>query len=223
MNLDREFKGVVFDMDGVLINSEPKIKLCAQISAKELGYTISNETYTSWMGLPSREIRLAIQETMGTEFPIEVFYESYRKNWNNNLEKHGMDAQPGIAELLAQLTELGIPFSVATSTDRSHALKSLELSGLLPFIKLLIGGDQVTKGKPDPEIFIAAAELINVPSSQCIALEDTPIGITAAANAGMFTIMVPDIVVPDHVFKICKYVLPSTQIAARVITRLFSS
>ena len=76
MNLDREFKGVVFDMDGVLINSEPKIKLCAQMSAKELGYTISNETYTSWMGLPSREIRLAIQETMGTEFPIEVFYES---------------------------------------------------------------------------------------------------------------------------------------------------
>ena len=81
----------------------------------------------------------------------------------------------------------------------------------------------MTKGKPDPEIFIAAAELINVPSSQCIALEDTPIGITAAADAGMFTIMVPDIVVPDHVFKICKYVLPSTQIAARVITRLFSS
>jgi HAD superfamily hydrolase (TIGR01509 family) len=223
MKADRQFGGVIFDMDGVLINSEPKIRLCAQETAEEIGYTISNAAYISWMGLPSRDLRLAIQDTMGPEFPMDIFYERYRENWDNNLEKNGMKAQPGMPELLHHLKECGVPFSVATSTDRLHALKSLEISGLLPFIKSIIGGDQVTRGKPDPEIFLRAAELINVPSSQCIALEDTPIGVKAAASAGMFTIMVPDVVAPDSVLNLCKYVLPSTRSAARVITKLFSS
>jgi HAD superfamily hydrolase (TIGR01509 family) len=223
MRREREFKGVVFDMDGVLINSEPRIRICAQEAALEIDYTISDADYVSWMGLPSHTLRIAIQKTMGPKFPMKLFYEKYRMKWNQNLEKNGMEAQPGIAKLLIHLSEANVPFSVATSTDRLHALKSLDISGLLPLITSLVGGDQVIRGKPDPEIFLRAAELINVRSSQCIALEDTPIGIRAASNAGMFTIMVPDIVAPDDVLDFCRYVLPSTRIAARVITKLFSS
>jgi HAD superfamily hydrolase (TIGR01509 family) len=216
--------GVVFDMDGILIDSEPLIRIAAQTAADELGYSLSDELYMQWMGLPPRAVEAAVIESMGPNFPMNEYREHIRRIWKTHTDNHGVPAQPGIAELLEELRARGIPFGVATSTERAQAERSLALAGLARFIDVIVGGNEVEQGKPAPEIFLRAASAINVAPAACIALEDSSVGIRAAAAARMLTIMVPDLHRPTaEVAALADYVLPSTTDAARVVLRMFDS
>ncbi len=93
-------------MDGVLVNSEPVIRACAQETAKELGFSITDETYVSWMGLPSAQLRRAIGSSMAPKFPMEEFYEGYKNRWREKLKAKEILANPGIPSLLKQLHSL---------------------------------------------------------------------------------------------------------------------
>ena len=96
-------KAILFDMDGVLVNSEPMIRACAQEAAAELGFLISDETYITWMGLPSAQLRDAIRHSMGSKFPMETFYEEYKKRWVGKVKLGKLLANPGIKTLLEVL------------------------------------------------------------------------------------------------------------------------
>lgn len=214
--------GVVFDMDGILIDSEPLIRLAAQQAARALGYTLSDATYMLWMGLPPRAVETAIRESMGEAFPMAEFRDRFRTVWDAHTDTHGVPAQPGIAALLADLRTRGIPFGVATSTMRDQAERALTLAGLREFIDVLVGGNEVERGKPAPDIFLRAAAGIGVAPRRCVALEDSAAGVRAAAAAGMLTIMIPDLHPPQaEVAALARYVLPSTLRAAQVVRRLF--
>ena len=127
------YAGVVFDMDGILINSEPLFRRAAQEAARDLGHHLSDETYAMWMGLPPRAVEAAVVESMGPSFPMRAFRDEFRRIWIDHTEQHGMPPQPGMLDLLKSLRERGIPFSVATSTQRDQALRSLELAGMGAF------------------------------------------------------------------------------------------
>jgi HAD superfamily hydrolase (TIGR01509 family) len=218
------YAGVVFDMDGILIDSEPLFRVAAIRTAAELGYTLADETYVSWMGLPPAAVEAAIVSGMGADFPLDEFREGFRRCWNEHTDAHGVPAQPGIAALLAALRERDIPFSVATSTERVQALRSLELAGLAPYIDIVVAGNQVQRGKPEPEIFLAAAQKIGVAATSCVALEDSAVGVRAASSAGMLTIMVPDLHQPSpSVAALAQYVVPTTTRAAKIVLHLFDS
>ena len=221
MNRDAAYGGVVFDMDGILIDSEPLIRLAAQTAARDIGYPVSDETYMGWMGLPPRAVESAIRESLGVDFPMDEFRERFRAIWRTHTDTHGVPAQPGMAALLEALAARGVPFAVATSTQRDQAERSLALAGLAHRIKTLVAGNEVANGKPEPEIFLRAAAAIGVKPKRCIALEDSAVGVRSAASAGMLTIMVPDLHRPTaEVAALARYVLPSTCRAAAVVVRI---
>ena len=218
------YAGVVFDMDGILIDSEPLFRRAAQQAAKELGHHLSDETYALWMGLPPRAVEAAVVESMGPAFPLRAFRDEFRRLWLAHTDQHGMPAQPGMPALLAGLRARGIPFSVATSTQRDQALRSLELAGLGAYIEVLVAGNEVTEGKPAPEIFLRAAAGIGVEPTHCVALEDSSVGVHAASAARMLTIMVPDLHQPNAATAaLADYVIPGTARAAGVVLRLFDT
>lgn len=220
----RTYAGVVFDMDGILINSEPLFRRAAQQAARDLGHHLSDETYAMWMGLPPRAVEAAVVESMGPSFPMRAFRDEFRRIWIDHTENHGMPPQPGMLELLAGLRERGIPFSVATSTQRDQALRSLELAGMGQFIDVLVAGNEVAEGKPAPEIFLRAAAGIGIAPERCVAMEDSSVGVRAASAARMLTIMVPDLHQPNaETAALAHYVIPGTARAARVVLTLFDA
>ena len=217
-----EFLAVVFDMDGILIDSEPLFRAVAQQAAKDLGHQISDSLFNSWMGLPPNAVGTSIIQSMGENFPMDAFRTRFRELWISHTESHGVPAQPGIDGLLSELQSQHIPFGVATSTQRDQAEHSLRLAGLWPYIDTLVAGNEVANGKPDPEIFLSVAERLGIEPTRCIALEDSEAGVRSASSAHMLTIMVPDLHQPTiEVATLANYILPTTAHAARVILAMF--
>lgn len=217
------FRGVVFDMDGVLVNSEPMIRACAQEAAAELGFLISDATYVTWMGLPSVQLEDAIRHSMGATFPMEDFYGEYRKRWGRKVESGKLLANPGIETLLGLLKKQSVPIAVATSTVREHAIETLRTTNLLTYFDTIVGGDNVQNGKPAPDIYRYAAGKINVPTNQCIALEDSEIGVKSAVSAGLYVIMIPDLVAPNSdIRKLPEHIVASTVDAADLVLELIT-
>jgi HAD superfamily hydrolase (TIGR01509 family) len=214
-------RGVIFDMDGVLINSEPMIRTCAQEAAAELGFSISDETYVTWMGLPSAQLQDAIRQSMGSKFPMEDFYAEYKKRWEEKLKSRKILANPGIQSLLKALKKESVPVAVATSTIREQAVETLRTTDLLSYFDTIVGGDNVKNGKPAPDIYRHAAEKIDVPTNQCLALEDSEIGVKSAVSAGLYVIMIPDLVTPSSTIrKLPRHVVASTVDAADLVLKL---
>ena len=118
---------------------------------------------------------------------------------NRIIEAQGPPVKPGIGDLMEALYRNKIPFCICTSTDTDTATHYMEMAGFLPYLQFLKGGEQVTRSKPDPEIFLQACEKAGVRPERCLVLEDSPNGIRAALAAGMQVIAIPDLVpVPEE-------------------------
>ncbi len=216
-----QYAGVVFDMDGILIDSEPLYRMAAQQAASDLGHLVTDDIYVMWMGLPPSAVEASVIKSMGPDFPMQQFGDRFREIWMEHTDQHGVPAQPGMNTLLMTLRARGIPFAVATSTQRDQAERSLEMAGLWSNIDCLVAGNEVDEGKPAPEIFLHAAEAIGIHPTRCVALEDSEAGVRSASGAHMLTIMVPDLHQPSpEVTVLADYVLPTTTRAARVVLAL---
>lgn len=159
---------------------------------------------------------------MGAAFPMERFGTRFMEIWTERTAAHGVPAQPGMLDLLRELTARRIPFGIATSTRRQQALRSLELAGLLDYIDTLVCSDEVDQGKPAPDIFLRTADAIDLAATSCVALEDSEAGLRAATAARMLAIMVPDLHRPSpEVAALARYILPSTAHAAQVVMAIF--
>ena len=142
--------------------------------------------------------------------------------WQKKTESEGIPTQPGIPLLIKSLQNHHVPLVVATATGRMQAIRSLELSGLSSLTTHLVGGDEVEQPKPEPDIFLRAASILGVRPQRCIAVEDSAVGIRAASDASMLTILVPDLATPDsRTMETADYVLPSTENVSRVLLRFF--
>ncbi len=197
--MNDSFHGVVFDMDGVLIDSEPIVKRCGQIAAKQYGAELSDALYNRLIGLPSKDVELGLTQAFGQSFPMQLFRDELERLWHAYVEENGMPVKPGIINALEQLQTHDIPFAIATSTPSDRAQLSLRKAGLISHFDIIVGGDQVANGKPAPDIFLTAASHIAIDAHRCIAVEDSAVGVQAASSAGMYTIMIPDQKQPDQI------------------------
>ena len=193
-------QAVVFDMDGVLIDSEVLYKKHAHQTARELGFEISDELHRSTIGLTGPEGEALVRAELGDDFPFEEFDYIWRRKVAVSMMQH-VPLKPGVREILELLERLEIPSAVATSSSGENAEHHLSRADILHHFDVVVCGDDVENSKPHPEPFLLAAERLEVEPEDCLAVEDSHNGVRSAHGAGMQTIMMPDLLQPNAEMK----------------------
>lgn len=196
LHLERP-EAVIFDMDGLLLDSERIALALHARAAEELGIPWEYATGLSMVGLNSRDSAGILTQRFGADYPVTQLYERFGTLYENAITHGEIPLKPFVRELLHRLEALRIPCAVATSTRRVRAEAKLTHAQLLPQFKALACGDEVTRGKPHPEIFELAARRLGAEPSRCLALEDSNAGVRGAISANMKAVMIPDLLKPD--------------------------
>lgn len=190
-------KLVIFDMDGLMFDTERIYYKAWQEAAKAYGYELGWEIYTQIVARNSRYIEKVLKEILGADFPYEAVCNKKREISDAVIELEGIQHKEGLLELLDDLDQKGIKKVVATSSMREKAIHYLTLGGIKERFDWVICGCDVEESKPNPEIFLKAAAYMKIDPMDCMVLEDSRLGIQAAKAAKMTGILVPDLVQPD--------------------------
>jgi len=188
---------VIFDMDGLMFDTERIYYKAWQESATAHGYHISWETYVQIVARNSRYIEKVLKEILGEALPYDAICEGKRAIVDQIIDKEGIVKKEGLVELLDYLDKEGIKKAVATSSMREKALRYLELGEIKERFDWIICGSDVEESKPNPEIFLKVANHFGIAPEACMVLEDSRLGIQAAKAAGMMGIFIPDLVQAD--------------------------
>lgn len=201
---------LIFDMDGLMLNSEPLYQAAWQAAARELGYDLNAELYLSLVGRSSVEADRAFQQIFGERFPVEKFNDRWDELWRQLIKTQGVPLQAGLLPLLDWVDQQAIPKAIGTSSNSAEAELCLSLAGIRDRFSTLVTVDQVAAGKPAPDIFLAAAAQFQVDPAHCLVLEDSNAGVQAAKAAGMSVVMVPDLQTPTAAsVAIAQHIFPS--------------
>lgn len=190
------FKAVIFDMDGTLLDTESVFKTIVYEVCTELGFEMTEAVHLSMVGGSHERTNALLLEAYGVSFPYTIFDERCRVIMRER-SHGGVPIKIGARELVSELHDRGIPLAVATSSRNPHAVHHLGTAGLLDLFDTVVTRDDVVNPKPHPEPYLMAAGRLGVDPRDCLALEDSFAGVTAAHAAGMQTIMVPDLVHPS--------------------------
>lgn len=190
------FEGVVFDVDGVLFNTERLMHQIWHEVGAEMGWPQPGQDYLEFVGNGRSVIFEKMLTFYGPDFPKEEFLTTCSQTLQDRVEQFGVPLKPGVQEILDFLKQQNIPIAIATSTAMRRTGKRMELTGLAPYFSAMITGDQVTHGKPDPEIYLLACKALGTDPSRTLAVEDSRNGILSATAAGMPTVMIPDMIPP---------------------------
>jgi beta-phosphoglucomutase len=183
------FDAVIFDMDGVLVNSEPFYVEVEQTNFRQLGLEISEEEHQTYQGTATDRMWQLIKERHGVEHSVKDLV----KMTNNLVTPHfnsmeKMEAMPGVETLIKKLKEKEIPLALASSSYAGVIEIILLKTGLQKYFNVVVDSQMAGASKPEPEIFLLAAQKLGVQPGKCIVIEDSTNGIKAAKAAGMFCI-----------------------------------
>ncbi len=187
--MNRRYEAVVFDMDGVLADSEPVYFAAMQDVLAPLGYEVTEEHQRAIMGHSIQDTWAYLQETFALEGPLDALVEAYDRDLIRRLgELH--EPLPGVRELIFDLRQRGVPIAVASSSLPSWIQALLGGLGLQGAFDALVSATMVANPKPAPDIYIEAARRLGKTPERCIGIEDTPTGMKSAKGAGMLTVQV---------------------------------
>ena len=198
-------KAVIFDMDGVIFDTE-KVYLDIWTEVFEnYGYKMTKELYVTVMGTGRKNVIKTFLENFGDDLPIEKMYEEKDNQLFYRIENQGIPLKEGVKELFSMLKEKNYKIALATSAKRERVEKQIKDKWLKESFDAIVCGDDVEKGKPSPDIFLKAAKKIDVEPENCFVVEDSPAGIKAAFSGGMKGIHVEDLKVADEeILKYCQ-------------------
>lgn len=197
MALPRTPKAVVFDMDGLLVDTETVVFRAMQHAAGGIGGEMPFATFQRMVGLQHAHSDLILIEHFGEDFDLDAWQAVVSAHFREQLAA-GIALKAGAVEILDQLDVLGLPRAIATSSSLESVRASLGPHSLVDRFDALITRDVQTRGKPHPEPFLKAAAALGVDPSDCLALEDSHNGVRSASSAGMMTVMVPDMLDPTE-------------------------
>lgn len=189
-------RAVIFDMDGLMLDTEPIARRAWTQAFAERGFAIRDEIYSQIIGRTTTDTGHLFREAYELTESAFAQIADRKTELLHKAYEHSVPVKDGLRDLLDFLDARHIPRAVATSTFRELALHKLRLSGLLGRFDGIVCGDDVARGKPSPDIFLAAAHKINQPPEGCLVLEDSAAGARGAVAAGMRVIIVPDQVQP---------------------------
>ena len=205
-----QYQAVVFDMDGVIFDTERLvIEFWKEVAKK---HNIPNIEHTCIQCLGTNRVRTReiFLENYGADFPFDPYCAEVTELFNTHYKGVPLPTKPGIRELLSYLQEQDIKVGLASSTAQHLVRDEIGTAGLLPYFQTLVCGDMVEHSKPAPDIFLKACEILNADPTKSIAIEDSFNGIRSAHCAGMTPIMVPDQVQPtDEIRALAFHVMPS--------------
>ena len=190
-------KAVIFDMDGVLIDTEKWLNRFWCQAAAEAGFQMTKEQALEIRSLAGRYAGPYLQSVFGTEFDYEKIRERRKELMKEHIEKYGIEKKPGVEEALDFLKQKGMKTAVATATDPERTKDYLTQIGIYERFDGIICASMVKNGKPEPDIYLYACEQLGESPAECLAVEDSPNGIRSAFRAGLGVVMVPDLTGPD--------------------------
>jgi HAD superfamily hydrolase (TIGR01509 family) len=194
MKLPRKPQAVVFDMDGLMFNTEALYRDAIMAAAADGGHDMPLPFYLSTIGMSGEASRLAFLERYGPEFDVDGLWTAASRFYETTRLQLTLHA--GVVELLDFLDDARLPCAIATSSRHEDVRHNLAAHGLLDRFQAIVARGDYLQGKPDPDPFLKAAERLGVAPELCIALEDSHNGVRSASRAGMMTIMVPDLLPP---------------------------
>jgi HAD superfamily hydrolase (TIGR01509 family) len=179
-------EAVVFDLDGTLIDTEPFYRAAFHRAARMFGVTVQPELYAALVGIATSERRAILRRAFGAGFPLDAFVAAYYTQRAAHLPAR-IPLCAGAASLLRRLH---LPKAIATSASRRTALRHMHRAGLAGNFPHIVTRDEVAHGKPAPDTFLRAADLLGCAPRDCIAIEDSAVGVAAAHRAGMRVVMI---------------------------------
>ncbi|MBQ6786693.1 MAG: HAD family phosphatase [Lachnospiraceae bacterium] len=195
-------KAVIFDMDGVLIDTEKHYFSCWIQASKEAGFPFTKEQALSLRSCDAKIAEKRMKEIFGEEFDYYAIRERRRQLVKETLEQCGLEMKPEVEETLKLLREKGIKIAVATATPLDRTREHLTQLGIMELFDSIVSAKEVEHGKPAPDVYLYACEQIGEKPEHCIAVEDSPNGILSAYRAGLKPVMVPDLTQPDEELKL---------------------
>lgn len=203
MKLPRQPAAVVFDMDGLLFDTENLVREAMYAAAPRLGLEMPEDLFLSLLGLGGNASRARLLEHYGEQFDIETFWKAVDEDFHR-ISEGRQYLKTGVVELLDWLDDAQLPRAIATSSPHRNVQKNLATHGLSGRFDVIVAHGDYEHGKPHPAPFLTAAKKLGVPPQDCLALEDSHNGVRSACAAGMMTVMVPDLLKPtDDIRAIC--------------------
>jgi HAD superfamily hydrolase (TIGR01509 family) len=196
MPLPRKIQAVVFDMDGLLFDTEALYRDATIAVARDAGHHLPLDFYLATIGLPGEATRARFAELFGAAFDFDGFWAASKKRFEEATAAQ-LYLKAGVAELLDLLDELQLPRAIATSSRHEDARHHLDAHGLHDRFHAIVAHGDYVQGKPNPDPFLKAADRLGVDPALCLALEDSHNGVRAASRAGMMTVMIPDLLSPN--------------------------
>lgn len=196
-----KYKAVVFDMDGVIFDSEREVLNCWITLAKKYGIEDIEKNFLLCTGTNHAKTTQIMYDAYGPDFPYEEFAHEASKMFHEKNDGGRLPKKPGVEELLQFLKDSGIKIALASSTRRESVVRELTEAGIIDFFEVIVSGDMVTRSKPAPDIFLKACEELGVEPREALAIEDSYNGIRSANAGGLHPIMVPDLLPADEEMK----------------------
>ncbi len=194
-----DFSAIIFDMDGLVLDTEKTYAIAWQQAAREMGESFSDEFCNTMSGLQAADVEKRLLAACAADFDMNRFFQLSSVYWREYVNKQGIPVKKGFHRLLELLKSLQIPYCLATNSGEKNARECLHMAGLANTFSIIISSDQVKQGKPAPDIFLSAAAELDRPVSKCLVLEDSPTGIQAARNAQAPAIYIPSVLPYDKV------------------------
>lgn len=181
---------VIFDMDGLALDTEPAYACAWKQAASSFGVALSDEFCASLMGKTAEDVQIELQRAMGDGFDLTRFYPLAEKHWREHIRNFRISRMPGLVRLVALLRERRIPYALATNSRRIYALECLHFAEAEDLFSLIVCRDDVAKGKPAPDLVLEAASRLGVTPDRCWVLEDSEAGLMAAVQARAVPVLV---------------------------------
>ena len=196
--MKEKVQAVIFDMDGVIFDSERLVIECWQVIAEKHNIPDIVEICMRVQGNNRQETGKRFREKYGNDFPYDTYKKEVTALFRERYGEGRLPLKPGVVKILEELKRNNIPLALASSTRSDIVKLEMEEANLLPYFDAVLGGDMVPRSKPEPDIFLAAAAALEADPTCCYVLEDSHNGIRAAYRAGMHPVMVPDMQQPTE-------------------------
>ena len=205
---------ILFDMDGLLLDTESISRATMIAAMAVMGFAMTEADFMPLIGVPDDANRLYLAARFGAGLDYDTMRAEQARikaaQWGEE-----RPLKPGARHIVETVAALGIPRAVATSSSRRNAEAHLGYMGLRPLMDAVLTRDDVARGKPAPDLYLAAAAAIGQPPADCLALEDSPNGVRAAHAAGVPVIMVPDLLpATEEMHSLCLAIVPTLAVVS---------